>query len=456
MSFYLRHFAGFFIQIGSGMFLCLMPFRDDALRLRRRWVMAGCGLLALISSAIFPIVIGMESIRNTYQTQFANLYMLVALIAFVVLYFCILRVEMIKRVIALVLALFYAGTQYMLVNLILALNDRFDTSEIYAPFTLALFAGTDVLLLPFCSWFMGRVMREYLEEIEPQRIQRDFRAVILASFLYIGMLMFYASWPDIPLDFFGQWVIPPLLLGAAILGLLYRTSFQESVRRKRDEEERKTLEIQKIQYDTITRDVEYVRQLRHDMHHSLNHLSELLAEGNQEEMSAYLSELTVQISHRNMVVYCKNKIINGLLQYYVGMAADRNITCTVNAECGDININSVDLTVMMGNTMENAIRACEKFEVNRWITVEIGVLGNSMLIQISNPCQDVHPSGKYRIDESFLPASAFRSERQAGGYGLYSLEHAAKKYDGEASFRYDKRVGTFTTRIRLGLHPNNT
>ncbi|MCD8118600.1 MAG: GHKL domain-containing protein [Lachnospiraceae bacterium] len=454
MAFYLRHSVGFLIQFGAGIVLCLLPFNAAAFRCSRRWLVAGSIALALVSSLMFPIAIGMESPSYVaYQPLIANMYMLGAIIVFVALYFYVLRVELIKKMVALILTLLYAAAQYLVVNFILALNPEGIRAEIYPPLTLALYAITAAVMLPVFGILMYRAVREYLAEMEMKNIRREFVVLLVVTFLYLAILMIYGSSTAGMIPTYWWWIVPPLLLATAILGIFYWSLFRESIRRKRDSEERKTLEIQKLQYESISREMENVKRMRHDMRHTLNHLSDLLEQGEEQAMQEYLADMTVQISHRETVQYCKNTTVNGLLQYYVSMAADREIRCTVRADCDELPIAPVDLTIVLGNLMENAIHSCEQTEENRWITVAIGVISGSMLIQITNPCQGVHLSGKYRQNGGFLPAEAFVSGRQGGGYGLHSLEHTAEKYGGNARFRYEEQTKTFTTRVRLNIYP---
>ncbi|MCD8398531.1 MAG: GHKL domain-containing protein [Lachnospiraceae bacterium] len=454
VSFYLRHCFGFFLQFGGGILLCLAPFAEEAFRISRRRAIVGCSALVMAASALFPIAMWIEKISQTsFQALIANGYMMAALVIFIVFYFWVLQVETVKKLIVLVLALFYAVTQYLLVNMGLSLHPGEEIPEIYAPLTTALFAGTTALMLPASIMLMKRAVWKYLIEMEIESIRREFYVLLVITFLYFAIMIFYASAPYDLLVKFWWCIVPPMLLSVLVLTIFYWNVFQESVRRKSESDEHKALEIQKLQYENIMREMEQTRMLRHDMRHSLNHLSELLAEGDEDSMKSYLSELSVQTSHRDTVNYCKNTTVNGLLQYYTGMAADWNIQCKVRAECGDVGISPVDLTVLLGNVMENAIHACEKIEENRWITVEIGVINGSMLIQAANPCKSVHPSGKYRLDGSFLPASAYVSDRIGGGYGLYSLERTALKYGGNATFQYDEQSKIFTTRVRLNLYP---
>ncbi len=364
MGFYFRHFAGFLIQYGAGILLCLLPFGEAAFRFPRRKVVVANALLAVVSSVLFPVFIGWEGIASTpYQALAANLYMTAAILVFMVQYFLTLRVEKMKTLIVLVLVLFYAATQYLLVGIIESLytNVRQGEWEVYLPIDLVLYTVTAVVMLPPMSLLMKHTVREYLAEIELESIRREFRLVLALTFLYFCILILYTAGPAGMIRKFWMWIIPPMVIAALLLTLFYWRLFRESIIRKREAEERRTLEIQKLQYETINHEMEQTRRMRHDLRHSLNYLSELFAKGEGEAVKAYLDELTTQISHRDTVTYCKNVTVNGLLQYYVGMAADQDIRCSVQASCGDISITPVDLTVLLGNMMENAIHACSQW-----------------------------------------------------------------------------------------------
>lgn len=454
MNFFLRHFAGFLIQIGASMLLCLIPFRKEDFRYPRKWVLTGYSILAIAVSACFPLAKGLMPYMPFDQpTILSNLYMLIVLVVFIALYFWVVRTETIKKCIVLVLVIFYAATQYLLVNLTSPLFPDGSLPDTYPPLTLTLYAVTALVMFPIAALLMKRAVGDYLAEIEMKNIKREFSVVLLVTGLYFVMLFLYSSRSDSDIGDFWWWVTPPFLLAAVILCIFYWTLFRESVRRKRNSDQQKALEIQQLQYEKITQEMEQARRMRHDMRHYLASLSDLLAQGKTEEMKEYLSEVIENTSKRGSEVYCRNTTVNGLLQYYVGLAGSEGIRCEVQADCGDLTVSAVDLTVLFGNAMENAIRACREFTENRYILVQVAVMGGCLMVQVINPCKEIHPSGRYRLDGGFLPAAAFRSARAGGGYGLGSMEHTARKYDGNAAFRFDDTNKTFTTRIRLNLHP---
>lgn len=195
--------------------------------------------------------------------------------------------------------------------------------------------------------------------------------------------------------------------------------------------------------------------MRHDMRHHYNSLSDMLSRGKLDEMKDYLSKLIDTTVKRDNEVYCENLTVNGLLQYYIGMARDHNITCEVNAECGDMKIEPADLTVLFGNTMENAINSCKKYTGKRHMEIRVGTVQGSFAIEISNSCKEVSLDKRYRSEKGFLPAEAFISGREGGGYGLRSIAHTARKYGGSAMFRFDAEKELFTVRIRLNMHTSD-
>ena len=449
MSFYLRHAIGFFTQIYPCTLLCFLPFSKENLRFSWKrifgWLTAGMLLL----SALFPLIHPSEG-GVTH-----DLYMVFAVSLFASAFFWLLRETLIKKMLVINLVMFYAVSLYWLVNLVLPFFNGGDSGgEVYGPKDLFLWVPITVITLHVAVQAFRRVVRDLIREIETKSMRREFLVVWFSTLIYFGMTIYYNSTVNYASsDFWQLYGIPSLLMFLEQC-LVYWLLLRESVRRRRDSDYQKTLEIQQFQYENITREMENDRRMRHDMRHWLGGLSALLEQNKPEEMKAYLAEVIDQTARGENRIYCQNSTVNGLLQYYVGLARNEDIRCRVQADCGDLTISPTDLTVVFGNVMENAIRACRDFPEGRYITIQVGTFGGSMVIQIENPCKGIHPSGRYRLEGGFLPAAAFLSPRAGGGYGLSSLEHTARKYGGDAWFRYDETAKTFTTRIRMNLHPD--
>ena len=121
-------------------------------------------------------------------------------------------------------------------------------------------------------------------------------------------------------------------------------------------------------------------------------------------------------------VYCRDIVVNGLLQYYAGVARDEGIRCDIRAQCDKVTIDPTDLTVVFGNALENAVNACRRCDQNRWISVSVGTVSGSLAIEISNACSGVRLGRRVQTEDGFLPAESFLSEKTSGG-GVWASEH---------------------------------
>lgn len=460
MGLYLRNAIGFFIQLFPCIVMLFFPFSEEAYRFRRKHIFTGIILASTILALAFPALV--YCVLNTWPNMDsgvpANLYMVLAILLALAVYVWLVRETLTKKFLVFFSVLFYAAVQYWLVNIIAISVRSVRNSFVYPPMSVyslldvLLYLVTMVLLLPIEFFVVLRPLGEFNREIDPKTMKREFFTVILSSAVCF-VLMFYCNslWRTTL-----GWTVTHLLCLLPIMlfliidqAIIYWLVFRESVRRKHDTDHRRAVEIQQQQYEKITKEIENAQRMRHDLRHHYNFLNDMLEKGKLDEIKEYLSQIIDATVKRENEVFCRNMTINGLLQYYIGQARDENISCEVYAKCSEIAIEPVDLTILFGNAIENAIHACRECAENRWITIRVGTVQDSLAIEISNSCKRVHLNRKYQTENGFSPAEAFVSDRDNGGYGLRSITHTAKKYGGSAEFRFNAETETFTTRIRL-------
>ncbi len=448
MLYFLRNFLGFLIQLLPCMILCFLPFTGKSSKLSRKSIFIGCVVYATITALIFPIL-NKISLKNT--AIIPNFYMLGVVIVFAVVFFLVIREEAVKKFTVAFLVLFYASMQFFLVNLLGTLFPEKMVSDTYSLVYLILYFVSALIFLPILAIILKKLVTDYFVEMEIESIKREFKILLIISILHFAILVFYGTYQAVNAEVFWKLIALPLGFLTVIIFIFYWALFRESLKNKRDRDLQKSMEIQLYRYEKITQDMEKTRRIRHDMKHYFVGLSRLLENNETEKIREYVSEILDDLDKRETKTYCNNQIINGLLQYYVEKAQDENVKCEIYAQCDEIFISAVDLTSIFGNVFENAIRACLGLE-NCFINAQIGVIGHSLVIQIVNSCKHIHIIERYDLTEEFLPASAFISERKNGGNGLKSIEYVAKKYGGEAYFKFDEFKQTFTTRIRLELN----
>lgn len=455
MSFFICNALGFFIQLYPCALMIFFPFPQETYRFRRKAIFTGMTLISVVLALIFLVVL--YCTMNTMGTYgiWANVYMFGAVLLILASYIWLIRDAVIKKLLVFSLVLFYATTQFWLVNLYMCFIEP-PRAEITGPYpagVLLLYVVIAAVLLPLMLATVICPVRDFIREIEPKQMRREFCISLLSTMVYFVLMTCINSIWGFYINR-GSWLLYSVLFLFLMLnqGLIFWLIFRESVRRKRDSERQKTLEIQQLQYEKIAGEIENTRRMRHDLRHHYNSLTDMLEKKQFDEMREYLSKTFDSTVSRVYEVYCRNMTVNSLLQYYVGMARDEDIRCEISAECAELTIDPVDLTVIFGNAMENAIHACRKCPENRWISVQVGIVSGSLAIEISNSCKAVRLNRQFQTEDGFSPAEAFQSDRVGGGYGLHSLSYTARKYDGSARFRFNAETETFTTRIRLNAN----
>jgi len=103
----------------------------------------------------------------------------------------------------------------------------------------------------------------------------------------------------------------------------------------------------------------------HDRRHFNNVLLELLEQGETGESAALLqsqNQATPIISK----VYCENPAVNAAVCHYAGLAEQAGIRLEITLDIPDnLNVDTLELSMVVSNLMENAIQACERLPKNQ-------------------------------------------------------------------------------------------
>ncbi len=177
---------------------------------------------------------------------------------------------------------------------------------------------------------------------------------------------------------------------------------------------------------------------RHDLRHHLQYLSSCIAERHLDEAQIYISRISGDMEATQFIQYCENTAVNLLLSAYIAKAESSNIDIAVHTVVPTtISIHSTDICVILGNGIENAIRACQKIESpnDRTINVSCRHENNKLMMEIRNTY-----TGVVTFDGD-LPSSAEENH----GLGVKSIKAAVQKYRGLYSFTAEN--GIFSMRV---------
>lgn len=440
----------------------LIPFREKSFVHGRARAIALLSVIVLFFSLCFPFAAWWGMTFTNYGNLLDNLYMLLAITGFTVSFFLVVRENYFQKFSVLFIVISYAAVQFFLSNMLMDFIPMARQDMVYNDATIAAFSLVTVVLFPLIVLFMLRTVRNYLSILTFPCFKPEFLFLAVIFVIYLALNALYTSlWVRIR-DTLGlgfEYFIPySLFLSFLLIFTLYST-LRLSIYRTANAEQAKELALMQQNYLHIGENMRQQKQALHDTRQLLRNIAAIAQNGTKEDLQKYIDESleNAAVSDRR---FCANLCINGILQYYAGLAEKQGIHFSVQANCNKLPFSDADMTILFSNILDNALRsAAESAEADPKTDPEIRFTADTVqdqfAILIENSCLSVSYAKNFHHDnqterEGWLPAGAFLSTH-SGGYGLKRVEMIAEKYNGRAWFSYDPKNHLFGTRVMLSL-----
>lgn len=194
-------------------------------------------------------------------------------------------------------------------------------------------------------------------------------------------------------------------------------------------------------YNEVENMYRQMRGWRHDYRNHIQTLKTLMEQGKYDRVTSYLDDLGVDLTTVDTVLKTGNIMADAILNSKISLAKANDIPVDASATIPvEINISDIDLCVIIGNLLDNAIEASLKAEKgDRSIRVYIEMKKNNLYLSFTN----LTATGKLTMVNGRYPSTKSNSH----GFGLMRVDSIVKKYNG-----YIKRAsedGAFTTEILL-------
>ena len=234
--------------------------------------------------------------------------------------------------------------------------------------------------------------------------------------------------------------IPLGLLVLCLLGLLVRHWVIQLVDKR----------IANYQSDLLNRHIEEVEQMyrqvrgwRHDYRNHIQVMKAHLDAGRYEELDHYLQLLGENLTSVDTVIKTGNVMVDAILNSKLNLAASQKIAVNVKATVPPtLSVESIDICVILGNLMDNAIEACMRLpdSEKRFIRVYMGSHKGQFYISVTNAAAVLRRKG----------TSYLSTKSQSGhGIGLVRIDRVAAKYGGAVNRQSEE--GVFATEILLPI-----
>jgi len=186
-----------------------------------------------------------------------------------------------------------------------------------------------------------------------------------------------------------------------------------------------------------------MRGWRHDYHNHMQTIKAYRALDENEKIDTYLNSLETDLTSVDTLIKSGNVMVDAILNSKLSLAKSRKVNIDAKAVVPkNITISEIDLCVIVGNLLDNAIEACIRIddEKKRFIRLYMDLKRDNLYISVTNSC-----SGKLKkYDGRYIS-----SKGENHGFGLMRVDKTVDKYAGYIKRRNEE--GAFTSEIILPL-----
>ena len=178
-----------------------------------------------------------------------------------------------------------------------------------------------------------------------------------------------------------------------------------------------------------------MRGYKHDFHHHLQALKGQLEAGEVDRALAYIEQLDGQLMNMDTLLKTGNVSLDAVLSAKLAQAKAENIAVTVKANVPDtLTVSDVELSIIVGNLLDNAIEACRMAVGERFIRIFMSMKGNMLYFSMLNAA-----SAKRKKTGSLFATH----KNGVHGFGLRRAEAIIEEHGGWV--KYNSEDGAFTS-----------
>lgn len=166
-----------------------------------------------------------------------------------------------------------------------------------------------------------------------------------------------------------------------------------------------------------------IQSLRHDFTNHLYSIHGMLLAKKSHQAKKYVESLVKKAENLNMAFTVDSPYISGLLTAKTVLMEEKQISFVYDIRLPqNLLIAPLDMSIVLGNALDNAIEACEKVEKNnRFVSLEMFSDYGYIVIKIQN---------RFCPNQTKMNLQTTKSDSENHGYGMKNIEFVVRKYEG--------------------------
>lgn len=170
------------------------------------------------------------------------------------------------------------------------------------------------------------------------------------------------------------------------------------------------------------------KKQRHDLKNFYTAILAMLSGGDIAGAESKISDELNLLNNKENTINTNHPAIDAVIQSKIDVCNDNGITTDFKFRYNQsINVDEIELAVIIGNLLDNAIEACIKIDNDeRWIKGIISAADDEITISILNS-----------TNGEIKDLKTNKSDKVNHGIGLKSVNELVNKYNGQSSYSFD-------------------
>lgn len=192
---------------------------------------------------------------------------------------------------------------------------------------------------------------------------------------------------------------------------------------------------QQMHYTELLVRLEDARRQKHDFIHHIAAIRHYIEADDKAGLDSYCDDFLASLDAQEQIPYSGNPAADGVLYHYMRQAAQADVSFRHSGVIRSPGIKDMDLCVLLGNALDNALAGCMTIESDR--NIHLITQSEPQLLSIA-----VHNSFDGKISQTDKGLLSRKRGGSTPGLGMASMRSICQRYGGSMDVRWDDKSFT--------------
>ncbi|MCL1883436.1 MAG: GHKL domain-containing protein [Defluviitaleaceae bacterium] len=305
-------------------------------------------------------------------------------------------------------------------------------------FALSVMAVSSIII----SYYLGKRLDNKISALDNYTKEKCSNYLLVSSLIILFLLYYF--------NFF-RWFVDAEILGIFFLitaGILISSlvfvisMFADSVKSALHAQEK---EYYFTQCNLMQESIEQMKSIRHDIKMHLATINGYATKIDAYEIENYVSSLVENIDEIEIYSNTGNIAVDSIINYKLRNAKQEGIKIKTKLQIPSVlNVEAADLSIILGNLMDNALNAVSTLAENeeKKIKLDIEYSKEALVIHLNNSFD-----GIVKYNENTLVT---RKDENHHGRGIKNIKKAVQKYNGYVDITHEDKMFSVAILLCVG------